>query len=175
MAASDAAPAGNRRRRVGKIPERRIPEWWRKACLWRQSGQYGGKPQGTGQSSSSFIRPASPGPARPAPEPINKLEGEGERVAKLLARAGMASRREVERLIEAGRVKVGDITITTPATLLTTLKGVTVDGNPVKAPEAARLYAFHKPSGLITAERDPAGRRPSTRLCAMRCPPIRRA
>ncbi|MBN9144863.1 MAG: pseudouridine synthase [Novosphingobium sp. SCN 63-17] len=99
-----------------------------------------------------------PRPPRPAPEPINKLEGEGERIAKLLARAGVASRREVERLIEAGRVKVGEITVTTPATLLTTLKGVTVDGNPVKAPEAARLYAFHKPSGLITAERDPAGR-----------------
>jgi 23S rRNA pseudouridine2605 synthase len=83
---------------------------------------------------------------------------EGERIAKLLARAGVASRREVERLIEAGRVKQGDVTITTPATLLTSLKGITVDGLPVKAPEAARLYAFHKPSGLITAERDAAGR-----------------
>jgi pseudouridine synthase len=46
----------------------------------------------------------------------------------------------------------------TPATILTNLKGVTVDGNPVAAPEATRLFAFHKPAGLITAERDPAGR-----------------
>jgi 23S rRNA pseudouridine2605 synthase len=83
---------------------------------------------------------------------------EGERIAKLLARAGVASRREVERLIEAGRVKLeGDI-ITTPATVLTSLRGITVDDQPVKAPQAARLFAFHKPAGLLTAERDPAGR-----------------
>jgi len=96
---------------------------------------------------------------RPAPAPAGpKLEGDGERIAKLLARAGVASRREVERLIEAGRVKKGDEVITTPATLLTSLRGITVDGVPVKGVEAARLYAFHKPSGLLTAERDPAGR-----------------
>ena len=83
---------------------------------------------------------------------------EGDRIAKLLARAGIASRREVERMIAEGRIKLGDAVITTPATILTTLRGITVDGNPVKAPEAARLFAFHKPSGLLTAERDPAGR-----------------
>ncbi len=83
---------------------------------------------------------------------------EGERIAKLLARAGIASRREVERLIEAGRIKLDDEVITTPATVLTSLRGITVDGEPVKAPEAARLYAFNKPPGLLTAERDPAGR-----------------
>ncbi|MFM5893350.1 MAG: pseudouridine synthase, partial [Novosphingobium sp.] len=65
---------------------------------------------------------------------------------------------EVERMIEEGRVKIGDEVVTTPATLLTSLKGVSVDGKPVKAPEPARLFVFHKPSGLITAERDPAGR-----------------
>lgn len=120
----------------------------------RGKPQYGNK----GPAGSLPYPPRIPKPARPPIEPINKLEGDGERIAKLLARAGVASRREVERLIEAGRVKLGDITITTPATLLTTLKGITVDGKPVKAPEAARLYAFHKPSGLITAERDAAGR-----------------
>ena len=83
---------------------------------------------------------------------------EGDRIAKLLARAGIASRREVERMIAEGRIKLGEDVITTPATILTTLKGITVDGNPVKAPEASRLFAFHKPSGLLTAERDPAGR-----------------
>ncbi len=83
---------------------------------------------------------------------------EGDRIAKLLARAGIASRREVERMIAEGRIKLGDDVITTPATILTTLRGITVDGNPVKPPEAARLFAFHKPSGLLTAERDPAGR-----------------
>ncbi|MBS0477307.1 MAG: rRNA pseudouridine synthase [Proteobacteria bacterium] len=83
---------------------------------------------------------------------------EGDRIAKLLARAGIASRREVERMITDGRVKIGEELVTTPATLLTSLKGVTVDGKPVKAPEPPRLFVFHKPAGLITAERDPAGR-----------------
>ena len=82
----------------------------------------------------------------------------GERIAKLLARAGVASRREVERLIEEGRVALNGAPLTTPATVLESLKGITVDGNPVKQAEATRLFAFHKPDGLITAERDPAGR-----------------
>jgi 23S rRNA pseudouridine2605 synthase len=82
----------------------------------------------------------------------------GERIAKLLARAGVASRREVERMIAEGRVKIGEEVLTTPNTVLPNLKGVTVDGKPVKAPEAARLFAFNKPPGLITAERDPTGR-----------------
>jgi 23S rRNA pseudouridine2605 synthase len=83
---------------------------------------------------------------------------EGDRIAKLLARAGIASRREVERMIADGRVKIGDEVVTTPATVLTSLKGVTVDDKPVKAAEPPRLFVFHKPDGLITAERDPAGR-----------------
>ncbi|MCH7629639.1 MAG: rRNA pseudouridine synthase [Proteobacteria bacterium] len=83
---------------------------------------------------------------------------EGERIAKLLARAGVASRREVERLIEAGRVELDGVAITTPATVLKNLRGVTVDGNPVGHAAATRIFMFHKPSGLITAERDPAGR-----------------
>ncbi|MCB2063545.1 MAG: rRNA pseudouridine synthase, partial [Novosphingobium sp.] len=82
----------------------------------------------------------------------------GERIAKLLARAGVASRREAERMIADGRVKIGDAPVTTPATILENLKGVTVDGKPVAAPEPTRLFAFHKPQGLITAERDPKGR-----------------
>jgi 23S rRNA pseudouridine2605 synthase len=82
----------------------------------------------------------------------------GERIAKLLARAGVASRREAERMIADGRVKIGDQVVTTPATLLENLKGVMVDGKQVSAPEPTRLFAFHKPSGLITAERDHTGR-----------------
>jgi 23S rRNA pseudouridine2605 synthase len=85
-------------------------------------------------------------------------EREGDRIAKLLARAGIASRREVERMIEEGRVKIGDEVVTTPATLLTSLKGVSVDGKLVGPIAAPRLFRFHKPAGLITAERDPTGR-----------------
>lgn len=83
---------------------------------------------------------------------------EGDRIAKLLARAGIASRREIERMIADGRVTIDGKPVATPATFLTSLKGVSVDGKPVAAPEPAQLFAFHKPTGLITAERDPAGR-----------------
>jgi 23S rRNA pseudouridine2605 synthase len=83
---------------------------------------------------------------------------EGERIAKLLARAGVASRREVERMIAEGRIALNGEKLATPATILPSLKGVTVDGKPVATPDRARLFRFHKPSGLLTAERDPRGR-----------------
>lgn len=82
----------------------------------------------------------------------------GERIAKLLARAGVASRREVERMIADGRVRLDDVVVETPATVLPDLRGVTVDGRAVRAAEPTRLFLFHKPSGLITAERDPNGK-----------------
>lgn len=83
---------------------------------------------------------------------------EGDRIAKLLARAGVASRREVERMIADGRVSIDGKVLDTPATILQDLKGVTVDGKPVAKPEPTRLFAFHKPTGLLTAENDPQGR-----------------
>ncbi|MEH6722794.1 MAG: pseudouridine synthase [Qipengyuania sp.] len=88
----------------------------------------------------------------------NRLPEEGDRIAKLLARAGIASRREIERMIADGRIAIAGKVLDTPAVKLANLNGVTVDGKPVGQAEAARLFAFHKPSGLITAERDPAGR-----------------
>ncbi len=81
-----------------------------------------------------------------------------QRIAKLLARAGVASRREIERMIADGRVARDGVVLATPATIVTSLKGITVDGNPVAAPEAARLFLYHKPTGLLTAERDAKGR-----------------
>lgn len=89
---------------------------------------------------------------------MEREERSGERIAKLLARAGVASRREVERMIAEGRVVLRGEVVTTPATLLGSLRGVTVDGNPVAPPERTRLFRFYKPTGLITAARDPAGR-----------------
>lgn len=76
----------------------------------------------------------------------------------MLARAGVASRRDVERMIAEGRIALHGETLTTPATLLEDLKGVTVDGKPVRPPSAARLFRFYKPQGTITAARDPKGR-----------------
>ncbi|MBA4048895.1 MAG: pseudouridine synthase [Sphingomonas sp.] len=93
---------------------------------------------------------ASPAPVMPPP---------GHRIAKLLARAGIASRREIERMIADGRVAIDGRVVETPATILPSLRGVTVDGSPVEEPEAARLFLYHKPSGLLVTERDPAGRR----------------
>jgi len=93
-------------------------------------------------------------PLPPAPH----IDGKDERIAKLLARAGVASRREIERMIADGRVALDGVVLETPATILTSLRGVTVDGQPVAAPERTRMFRFHKPSGLITAERDPTGR-----------------
>jgi 23S rRNA pseudouridine2605 synthase len=84
---------------------------------------------------------------------------EPQRIAKLLARAGIASRREIERMIEDRRIAIDGKPVETPATILTSLNGVTVDGKPVAPPKAARLYRFHKPAGVLTAERDPKGRR----------------
>jgi 23S rRNA pseudouridine2605 synthase len=94
----------------------------------------------------------------PKYDPLAGDRPEGERIAKLLARAGVASRREVERMIADGRVALDGKVLETPATILPTLRGVTVDGKPVGKADATRLFAFHKPSGLITAESDPKGR-----------------
>ena len=89
------------------------------------------------------------------PEP---REAGPQRIAKLLARAGVASRRDIERMIADGRIAINGETLTTPATLLDNLSGVTVDGKPVKPPAAARLFRFYKPQGTLTAARDPKGR-----------------
>ncbi len=82
----------------------------------------------------------------------------GDRIAKLLARAGIASRRDIERMIDEGRIALNGVTLDTPATVLTTLDGVTVDGHAVAAPPPAQLFLYHKPPGLLVTEHDPAGR-----------------
>ena len=89
------------------------------------------------------------------PPPSTRPE---QRIAKLLARAGVASRRDIERMIADRRVAIDGQPVETPATLLTSLRGVTVDGQPVQAAAPARLFRYHKPTGLLTAARDPKGR-----------------
>lgn len=84
---------------------------------------------------------------------------EPQRIAKLLARAGIASRREIERMIADRRIAINGTAVETPATILTSLDGVTVDGKPVRPPKSARLFRFYKPVGVLTTERDPKGRR----------------
>ncbi|ATQ44291.1 pseudouridine synthase [Caulobacter mirabilis] len=81
-----------------------------------------------------------------------------QRVAKVLARAGVASRREVERLIEAGRVAINGQTLTTPAVKVEPGDILTVDGEVVAGAEPTRLFRYHKPVGLVTSHNDPGGR-----------------
>ncbi|MDP6785794.1 MAG: pseudouridine synthase [Rhodospirillales bacterium] len=82
----------------------------------------------------------------------------GERIAKVLARAGLCSRREAERWITAGRVAVDGRKLISPAVNVTAAARVTVDGKPVAAAGPARLWRYHKPAGLVTSHRDPQGR-----------------
>ncbi len=82
----------------------------------------------------------------------------GDRIAKVLSRAGVASRREAERMIEAGRVRVNDEQILSPALNVTEADKITVDGTPVSEPEPPRMWLYHKPSGLVTTTRDEKGR-----------------
>lgn len=89
---------------------------------------------------------------------LERKDGE-ERIAKLLARAGVASRREIERMIADGRITLNGEKVETPATLLRSLNGVAVDGQPVKQPEPTKLFLFHKPANCLTAERDFSGRK----------------
>lgn len=83
---------------------------------------------------------------------------EAERIAKVLARAGVCSRRDAERLIAEGRVTLNGKVLDTPAVKVTAADRVLVDGRPIGAPAPARMWRYHKPAGLVTTHRDPAGR-----------------
>ena len=85
-------------------------------------------------------------------------ENTGERIAKFLARAGVASRREAERMIEQGLVTVDGQTLTTPAFKVTPEMEVRVDGTRIGKKEPVRLWRYHKPDGLVTTHKDPQGR-----------------
>jgi len=89
---------------------------------------------------------------------MNTETPKGERIAKFLSRAGIASRREAERMIEAGRVSVNGKTIPSPALNVTPADKVVVDGKPVGTPQPARLWLYHKPTGLVTTAKDEKGR-----------------
>ena len=82
----------------------------------------------------------------------------GDRIAKILARAGIASRRDAERMVAEGRITVNGVVIDSPALNVTKSDTVLVDGKPLPTPEPARLWLYHKPPGLVTTERDELGR-----------------
>jgi 23S rRNA pseudouridine2605 synthase len=82
----------------------------------------------------------------------------GERIAKRIARSGRASRRDAERMIAEGRVKLNGRVLQTPATLVTASDRIEIDGEPLATRERTRLFLFNKPKGLVTTNRDPEGR-----------------
>ncbi|MGP3695828.1 pseudouridine synthase [Rhodobacter sp. NSM] len=83
---------------------------------------------------------------------------DGERIAKVLSRAGVASRRDAERMIELGRVAVNGRTIDSPALNVGPKDRITVDGQPLAPPEPPRLWLYYKPEGLVTSAADEKGR-----------------
>ncbi|EKF41210.1 pseudouridine synthase, Rsu [Nitratireductor indicus C115] len=93
------------------------------------------------------------------PEAAQADNGKVERIAKRLARAGVASRRDAEALIEAGRVTLNGKVLDTPAVNVGPSDNILLDGKPLPAVERTRLFLFHKPAGLVTTNRDPEGRK----------------
>jgi 23S rRNA pseudouridine2605 synthase len=93
---------------------------------------------------------------RPARPP--KVKKSGERIAKVLARAGLASRRDAEEMVTQGRVAVNGRVINSPALDVTENDAVTIDGKPLPPRERTRLFLYHKPRGLMTTHADPEGR-----------------
>jgi 23S rRNA pseudouridine2605 synthase len=78
----------------------------------------------------------------------------GERIAKVMARAGLCSRRDAERWIAEGRVRVDGTILTSPAVTVTPESDIKVDGKPLAKPAPSRLWRYHKPAGLVTTHRD---------------------
>jgi 23S rRNA pseudouridine2605 synthase len=102
-----------------------------------------------------------PAPRRAAPKSAPKIvekTHEGERIAKVMARVGLCSRRDAEEWIASGRVAVNGEVLASAARNITDSDKVTVDGKPLATRERTRLFLFHKPRGLVTTDRDPEGR-----------------
>ena len=100
-------------------------------------------------------------PAKPARAPKPAAEAEkttGDRIAKVLSRAGVASRRDAEKMIAEGRVAVNGKVLDSPARDVTPKDRITVDGKPLAPPEPPRVWLYHKPEGLVTTARDEQGR-----------------
>lgn len=85
-------------------------------------------------------------------------ESKGQRIAKVMARAGLCSRRDAEKWIDAGRVSVNGKILTSPACVVTDEDDIEVDGKKLPQKEKTRLFLYHKPAGLVTSNKDEQGR-----------------
>ena len=132
----------------------------------RFEGRRDDRPRGEGERGTFAKRPAFGGRGAyrdrserdERREEAPKKPKTGERIAKLLARAGLCSRRDAETWVTDGRVSVNGRVITSPALDVTSNDVVLVDGQPLPAPERTRLFMYHKPRGLMTTHADPEGR-----------------
>ncbi|MEF0939433.1 pseudouridine synthase [Rhizobium sp. BR 362] len=102
-------------------------------------------------------RPMKAAPAKVATE-AEGGDGKAERISKVMARAGVASRRDIERMILDGRVKLNGVLLDTPVVNVTLADKIEVDGVPIRGIERTRLWLYHKPAGLVTTNADPEGR-----------------
>ena len=121
------------------------------------SAKEGVKPRKAAAGPAAAGKTAPPKTSRPA-----AVSGEApanpERISKILARAGVASRRDVERMIMEGRVRLNGQVLETPVVNATLEDRIEVDGQPIRGIERTRLWLYHKPAGLVTTNADPEGR-----------------
>jgi 23S rRNA pseudouridine2605 synthase len=97
-------------------------------------------------------------PDAPIPDIASPAPRQGDRIAKWLARAGVASRRDAERLLAEGRVTLNNVRVDHPATFVASGDIVQVNGTVVDSPARTRLWRYHKPDGLVTTHKDPQSR-----------------
>jgi len=117
-----------------------------------------GQPEGR-PAAGKTTKPAKSAARAKSNDKVDHPPSTGDRIAKVLSRAGVASRREAERMIAEGRISVNGTVIDSPALNVTGQERILVDGAPLPQAEAPRLWLYHKPSGLVTTNRDEKGRK----------------
>ncbi|MCY1741735.1 pseudouridine synthase [Ensifer sp. SL37] len=133
----------------------------KKAAGAKASGpkSFGAKGPGRGfDAKTSDPKAGASRPARERPAAAAAAADEPQRISKILARAGVASRRDVERMIMEGRIRLNGVILDTPVVNATLADAIEVDGQPIRGIERTRLWLYHKPAGLVTTNADPEGR-----------------